>query len=147
MKKLALLSAPLFLLMLMAGPSEASSPQVMLEQRLKASYNTMVQDVRNTDDPAAKREIISGFLTRMDKGLAVVQKMSSDETGSRAAQARARIQADLFALQGMNANAPTAAGDFNAFASFVQQDVEQADGVYLSVGAIIIILLILILIL
>ena len=153
MKNLSLLSAPVAILafaaMLTASPATAASPQVILEQRLKTSFNTMVQDVHHTEDPSAKREIISRFLTRLDKGLALVQTMSSDDAkvSAQAAQARAKIQADLAELNGMNATAPAAAGNFNAFASFVQQDVEQADGVYLSVGALIIILLILIILL
>jgi hypothetical protein len=43
--------------------------------------------------------------------------------------------------------APAAGGNLNHFAAYLQQDVERADGVYLSVGALIIILLILIILL
>jgi hypothetical protein len=150
MKKLSLFSAPALLMVLLIAPqAEAQSASTVLEQRLKASYNNMVQDVRQTEDPAAKREIIAGFLTRLDRGLGMVEKVlpESKPAHLQATRLRATLQGHLDELKGMDMQGPSAANNLNNFASFLQQDVEQADGVYLSVGAIIIILLILILVL
>ena len=149
MKKLAFLAAPLLLLALIAAPSaHAESPSVQLEKHLKASYNNMVQDVRNADDPAEKREIIAAFLTRVDRGLGLVEKFvpASKPTHLQAADMRAKLQGYLADLNSMDVQGPAAAGNLNNFASFLQQDIEQADGIYLSVGAIIIILLIILLV-
>jgi len=148
MKRLALLSALLLTLLVAAPPAEAQASSV-LEQRLKASYNGMVRDVRLADAPAEKRAIIAEFLGRMDRGLAVVEKMSPASDPSRLSAARMRedLQARLDELNRMDAQAPNAGATLNHFAAYLQQDVERADGIYLSVGALIIILLILIILL
>jgi hypothetical protein len=143
MKKFALLTAPLLLMMLVVSPAEAAPS---LQERLKTSYNDMVQDVREENDPAAKREILTVFLTRLDRGLGLVEKMAP-ASAAQASVMRETVQGHLDELKGMDARAPGAAGNFNAYAGYLQQTVEQADGIYLSVGALIIILLILILVL
>ena len=154
MKKLSLFSAPalsfLFGLALLIVPqARAESPSQALEQRLKASYNDMVQNVRQTEDPAAKREIITAFLTRMDRGLGVVEKFTpaSKPAHLQATRMRATLQNDLAELNSMNMQGQTAGANLNNYAAYLQQDVEQADGIYLSVGAIIIILIILLIVL
>jgi hypothetical protein len=150
MKKLALLTVPFLLLTLLIAPdARAESPSALLEQRLKASYNNMVQDVRKTEDPAEKRAVIAAFLKRMDRGLGIVEKYvpASKPASLQATDMRAKVQGYLADLNSMDMQGPAASGNLNHFAAFLQQDVEQADGVYLSVGALIIILLILIILL
>jgi hypothetical protein len=154
MKKLSLFSIPLFfpallLTLLIAPQVRAETPSMILEQRLKASYNDMVQNVRQTDDPQAKRVIIAGFLTRLDRGLGVVEKIvpASKPAHLQAARMRATLQSDLAELKTMDLQGQAAGNNLNNFASYLQQDAEQAGGIYISVGAAIIILLLLIIIL
>ncbi len=150
MKKLSLLSAPAFLLaLLFASQTEAQSTSAALEKHLKASYNEMVQEVKQTEAPEAKREIIVSFLTRLDRGLGLVEKLvpKSESAHIKATRLRTTMQGHLDELNGMDMQGQGAANNLNSFASYLQQDVEQADGIYLSAGALIIILLILIIIL
>ena len=150
MKKISLLSVPALLLVLLFAPeAKAQVGSVSLGQHLKAPYNEMVQDVRETESPEAKREIITGFLTRLDRSLGMVQKLVPESKPAylQATRMRATLQAQLDELKGMDMQGQTAGNTLNNFALYLQQDVEQADGIYLSVGAIIIILLILILVL
>jgi hypothetical protein len=150
MKLFSLLSAPALLLGLLLVPqAEAQSTSSALEKHLKASYNEMVQDVRRTESPVEKREIIAGFLTRLDRGLGLVEKLvpESESAHIKATRLRTTMKAHLDELNGMDMQGPTAGNTLNSFASYLQQDVEQADGIYLSVGALIIILLILIIVL
>ena len=154
MKKLSLLSASAFLfasILVVSATSvaEARSPSAAFEARLKESYNTMVQDVREAKTPTAKQEIIDGFLARHEQGLGLLEKMlpASNESRIAATSMRARIHAYRVELAGMDMQGSSASTNLNAFASYLQQTVEQADGIYLSVGAIIIILLVLIILL
>ena len=150
MKKLSLFSAPALLLVLLLAPqAKAEAGSVSLGQHLKAPYNEMVKDVRQTESPEAKREIIAGFLARLDRGLGMVEKLvpESKPAHGEAIRLRATVQNQLNELKGMDMQGQSAGNNLNNFALYLQQDVEQADGVYLSVGAVIIILLILILIL
>lgn len=150
MKKLALSTVPFLLLTLLVAPdARAESPSALLEQRLKTSYNEMVRDVRREDDPAAKRALIAGFLTRLDRGLGLVETMTPAAQPARlqAAEMRGALKDHLAELNRMDMRAPNAGNTLNQFAAYLQQDVERADGIYLSVGALIIILLILIILL
>ena len=141
MKKLALL-----LILLTAVVTEAKPTSQALEQRLKDSYSTMVVNVRQAPTATEKRAILDGFLSRMDRGLGVVETLlpASNNSHQAASNMRTRIQADRTELATIDVQGASAASSLNGFASYIQQDVEQADGVYLSVGAILIILIIVI---
>lgn len=147
MKKFAFpLFAALALVLSVASPSRAGSAEVALSQRLKNSYNTMVLDVREAPMASEKREILDGFLGRMDNALGIVETFlpASNPTRATAVEMRARLQADRGELDAFDLRDAQASGNLDAFASYIQQDVEQADGVYLSVGALIIILIVVI---
>jgi hypothetical protein len=139
-------ASALLLVCVSAGLGEAGPSGPILEQRLDAAYNTMVLDVRDAGTPAEKKRLLEGFLGRMDKGMGVLAVMlpTSNPSHGAAVEMRARIQADRAELDGIDVRAPSAAGTLNGFASYLQQDVEQADGVYLSVGALVIILILVI---
>ena len=150
MKHLSFLSVPALLITLLVAPqAEATDLSSSVELRLKASYNEMVQNVRQANDPVEKREVIAGFLNRMDRSMGVIEKMvpASQNAHIQAVAMRETLRGQLAELNGMNTQGPTAGNNLNNFAAYLQQDVERADGIYLSVGAAIIILLILIILL
>jgi hypothetical protein len=133
-----------------AIPLQAAAPRDFAQERIKSALNTMVQNVKKAETPADKREALNGFLTRADRVAALLQRAPFMEKSQR--QAAASLQQKFAgysaALQGTSEQAPLQDGELDAFASFMQQDIEQADGgIYLSTGAVIIVLIILILIL
>ncbi|MDB5050220.1 MAG: hypothetical protein JWO30_3291 [Fibrobacteres bacterium] len=132
------------------APLKASPGSAMLEERYKAALNDMVQEVRNTPDPAAKRQILEHFITHMSQGLEKAEAMQSISEQDRASlhSVLGKFYAYDSELKGMPGFAPVADANLDGFAGYIQQGMEQAPvggGIYLSGGAIIIILLILLL--
>jgi hypothetical protein len=128
-----------------------------INQRVKQSLNTMVQDVYAAEAPAEKRAVIERFLNKAERGAALAAKLPFLTDENHAAlnflQGKFdRYSAELNGVSGTgtahNSVTGVPGGDLNDFASFMQQDLEQAgNGVYLSTGAIIIVLLIILIIL
>jgi hypothetical protein len=117
-----------------------------LDERFKASVNTAIHNVKETEDPVAKRKMLGEFLTRMDQGIGMAKVAASMTNGQALADLQLKMRADLVVLNGVGtAKVPDA--DLNRFADFVQQDVEQASsGIYISVGGLLLILILLLLI-
>jgi hypothetical protein len=134
--------------------AQAGSGSDLVNQRVKASLNSMVQDVHAAESPAEKRAVLDRFLTKAERGarLAQVLPILSDEN-QRALNVLQGIfegyAAELHGVPGQGASqAGVANGELNAFASYMQQNLEQANnGIYLSTGAIIIVLLIILILL
>jgi hypothetical protein len=155
MKSFIKLAAILFTLAL-ALPARASENHDLLQARLKTALNDMVQEVKSAGSPAAKRAILGDFLAKVESRVAHVGRLPflSGENRAALAQLEERFGGYSADLRGGSGRGMSPEGvadkDLDAFASFMQQDLEQAavgGGVYLSTGAVIIILLILILIL
>jgi hypothetical protein len=132
-------------------PLLASPGSVLVEERYKSALNRIVQEVRATEDPSAKREILGSYLDKMQAGLRQAEGMKSVAGPDRQVlhSMREKLAAYQAELGGFNGYALVADADLDAFAGYMQQGMEQAPiggGVYLSGGAIIIILLILLLI-
>ena len=117
-----------------------------LDERFKATVNTAIHNVQQTEDPVAKRKMLGDFLTRMNQGLGMAKDAVSEKDRQALNVLQLKIQADYAELNG-NGMMKVPDGELNHFASYVQQDVEQASGVYISVVGLIIILLLLIIIL
>ncbi|MEO7425285.1 MAG: hypothetical protein ABI036_08865 [Fibrobacteria bacterium] len=141
-----------------AAPAKASAGSGFLEERYHAALNDMVQQVRQIPDPAAKREHLEYFLTRMQHGL---QKAAAETGGSPGALSQAQ-QADRASLTALAEKYAAYASELNGiagftrvpdagldeFAGYVRQGSEQAaigGGVYISSGVLILILILIIL--
>jgi hypothetical protein len=157
MLKLSTITAHILITtMLAAGVVHAQNSTDVLQKRVKISLNAMVQDVREAPTADAKRVVLEQFITKIDRGTGLVQRLPFLTTEHHAALEHLQTRFDGYAtvLHGTSSNdqdgtAAVADSDLDAFASFMQNDLEQAQsgGVYLSTGAIIIVLLIILIIL
>ena len=153
-----LLSIPIPALCMLAGlafaaPIRAENTGTAMEQ-FKGALNGMVQQVHAERDPAVKREIIGRFLGRVEAGTRLADRLPwlPEKDRQSLALFQDKIHGYSAELQGANGREKVGDSGLDPFANYVQQDMEQAasaywdgGGVYLSVGAIIIILIILIL--
>lgn len=122
----------------------------VLEERYHAALNEVAQEVKQAPDAAEKRRILSGFFQHMEEGLQKAETLSSLPEGDK--QALHTVLGKYFAyqaeLEGNGGYARVEDRDLDEFASYVRQDMEQAPvggGIYISAGALIVILLILLL--
>lgn len=130
-------------------PAHAGSGEA-LEERYHAALSEVTQEVKQASDPAEKRRILSGFFQHMEEGLQKAETLTSLPEDDK--QALHTVLGKYFAyqaeLEGTGGYTAVADGDLDQFAGYVRQDMEQAPiggGVYISAGALIVILLILIL--
>jgi hypothetical protein len=157
MKTMIHLAGTLILAGMLAAPASAA-PQMqggdVMQARVKSALNEMVQDVKAAPAPAEKREILEKFLGKVESRSQWAQSLPlvGEENREVLAKLHDRFAGYHAELNGSSGAAPVADANLDAFASFLQQDLEQAaaswgnGGIYLSTGAVIIILLILILI-
>ncbi len=152
-----------------AGP-ESDLLNGRVNQRIKISLNRMVQDVHSAHSQLEKRAVLDQFLAKAENGTALAEKLPFLSTENHAAltmlhekfdryAAELRVVPGLGSTQASPANASQAsepsgvarapAADLDGFATYVQNDLEQASsgGIYLSTGAIIIVLLIILILL
>jgi hypothetical protein len=127
-----------------AGPASA------LEERYHAALSQVTQEVKQAPDPAEKRRILSGYIKHMEDGLQKAESLSSlpDEDRQSLHTVLGKYFAYQAELDGTAGYTRVADRDLDQFASYMRQDMEQAPiggGVYISAGALIVILLILIL--
>ena len=159
MKNFTSYAGILFFTIAMALPAhadQAGQSEGMLQARVKVALNGMVQDVKAAETPAAKREVLNHFIGKIEHRAEIAGKIPflSAENHQALAMLQNKFGTYKAELQGTPGTSGTAVADkdLDAYASFVQQDLEQAEaswgngGIYLSTGAVIIILLILILI-
>jgi hypothetical protein len=153
MKSLTKYAGILILTMVVALPSHAEGKRNLVQDQIKSALNDMVRDVQEAPTPEAKREIMTRFIDRAEQGASVMENIPflSKEKHAAIDLLQGKFEAYAAELKGTATGSEgygVADKDLNAFASFMQQDLEQADngGIYLSTGAVIIILLILILI-
>jgi hypothetical protein len=146
----ALSAQILIFTLLTGGAAQAQSGTGMIEQRVKSSLNTMVQEVHATETPDGKRAVLNRFLVKVSRSAAVLDAVPFLSGDNHAAIEFLQERFDRYAatLHGDTDGDFVADGDLDSFASFMQQDLEQAsNGVYLSTGAIIIVLLIILILL
>lgn len=135
-----------------ATPLRASqNPENLLSDLLKSSVHRMVIEVKQADVPQVKREIIGHYLSGMHQGLT---KMAINQTLTGAdrevvAQIGLRFQKNLFAFQDPKGNPKVSDSELDSFALFIQQQSELAGpigngGVYLSTGALLLLIILLI---
>ena len=153
MKTLSKLAAVLFFAAAATLPAQAAENHGMLQAKVKVALNEMVQDVKVAKSPTAKREVLNRFVGKLEHRAEMVGKIPflSNENHAVLSMLQDKFGGYKAQLNARSGNG-VADKDLDAFASFMQQDLEQAEaswgngGIYLSTGAIIIILLIIILI-
>ena len=155
MKTLSKFAGIFFFAAAIALPAHAGADQAMLQSRVKVALNEMVQDVKAAESPAAKREVMDKFLGKIEGRTEMIGKVPFLPAENRAALKLLQNKFEGYetTLKGVPGAGGIADKDLNAFAGFMQQDLEQAaeaawgnGGIYLSFGAVIVILLIIILI-
>lgn len=155
-KPLSLGAQTLLLVLLAAGGASAGDDTDVLNARIKASLNTMVQDVHAAPTPVEKRAVLDQFLARAERATGLAEKLPFLSEENRAALHVLQGKFDRYSLEfhgapgsgSGNAGAGVPNGSLDAFASYMQNDLEQANGgIYLSTGAIIIVLLIILILL
>ena len=131
-----------------AAPLEARPGATALEEQFKSALNGVVQDVRAAEEAAAKRAALEEFTGRMDLGLEKILGQGGLDEADRATLAALKSRFALYRaeLQGKDGLARVEDESLDAFAAYIQEDLEQAPvggGIYISAGALIIILLLL----
>jgi hypothetical protein len=154
MKTFSKYAGILFFAAAAALPAHAAQDHGLLQARVKVALNEMVQDVKSAETPAAKREVLGRFVAKIEHRAELAGKIPFLPAEHRAALnvLQGKFGTYNAALQGQPGQGGVPDKDLDSFASFMQQDLEQAEaawgdgGIYLSFGAVIIILLIIILI-
>ena len=137
------------LLMAFAGVAmlRTTAHSTSVDERFKVIVNMVIQNVKHTENPVEKREMLGTFLKQMDQGLGRANALLPSKDGAALNIWQMKMKADLAALNG-NGVAKIPDSDLNRFAGYVQQDVEQAErGFYISVVGLLVVLLILLLVL
>ena len=147
--RLRIISALALCLCAVASPLQARDGATLLEERFKTAINDMVREAEAAGDPTSRRELLRGFIVRMDDGLGMALEGGALSEADRASLGalQARFQAYRAELDGRDGFARVEDADLGRFATYVQQDLEQAPvggGIYISAGALIVILLLLI---
>lgn len=132
------------------APIHAKPGANLVEERFKASLNEMVQKVHAVEESATKRRAMIDWTMRLENGLEQVLGRESLDAGDRAALAalRNRFHAYRDELGGQGGLTRIEDANLDGFASYMQQDMEQAPvggGIYISAGTLVIILLLIIL--
>lgn len=141
-----------FLTAAMALPAQASEKQDAARDRVKTALNEMVRDVKDAESPAEKRAVMERFLDKAERGAGMAENLPFLSGEKRAALHMLQAKFNGYSAELAGAGSKGVPdGELDAYASFMQQNLEQAEsdwgggGIYLSFGAVIIILLILVL--
>jgi hypothetical protein len=128
---------------LVAAPARADlTPQ----DRLKRHVRDVVQTVKAAPTAARKRAILDEKLRGMIEALDRAEQMTAlpqDRAGIDAL--RGRLQEKLDELHGRNGYEAVPASELDAFADYLQQDIEQADTITISLTTALLILILVIL--
>lgn len=138
----------LFLLVLVQ-PLFAVTDQAVLEDRFKRSITQIRTQVRGIEDPEQKRQVLDRTLRKVLRQLERAEKRDSltPEERAKVVSLKRSFQDKYDELNGLNGFQRVPDQELDRFADYVLQDVEQAQSyVTLSLGALIIIILLIILI-
>lgn len=119
------------------------------QTRVHDYLNDTALSVQATDDPVQKREILDKNLHAMDRALETVinSPMTSEEDDASLALMRTTLQEKTDELAGLNGFDRVPDAQLDAFATYVVQDLEQADQVItISVVTLLLIIIIIILV-
>jgi hypothetical protein len=116
-------------------------------ERLKKHVNTIVNEVEETKDPIQKRMILDESLGEMITAIdRVSERGSVSETDKKGlAKFKEKLNNRKDELNGINGFSKVPNNQLNNYANFIQQDIEQADAVTISVTTALLIIIILLL--
>lgn len=117
--------------------------------RFKQHVNRMVTEVHKTEDPAEKRTLIEESLSKLKQAAERVQEMRGVDAEGREALAdfEAQVSEKLDELEGENGYERVSDANLDRFADYVQQDMEQAQRMVISISATALALIVLLLLL
>lgn len=117
------------------------------QDALKKHVNTIVEKVEKTDDVQQKRVILDESLTDLMKAIDRVSKNAavSESDKNALSHMKSSLKEKKEELNGMNGFAKVPDRRLNQFAHYIQQDMEQADAVTLSLSTVLLIVIILLL--
>lgn len=117
------------------------------QDALKKHVNTMVKKVEKADDAGEKRVILDESLGKLMKAMDRVRTNAAvSETDKEAlSHLKRSIKEKKDELNGLNGFAKVPDRRLDQFAQYVQQDMEQADAVTLSLTTVLLIVIILLL--
>lgn len=139
----------LTLLFFAANPLLAQETAPDPGERFKQYLNQKVTEVKNTDDPAEKRALLDETLQKMKTAADQVRQMPGiDVKGEEALAAfAADISEKRAQLNGENGYEAVPDADLDRFADYVQQDLEQAQRLVISISTAALVLIIFLLLL
>ncbi len=137
------------LLLLCMQPLFAGTTDTDPMDRFKQYLNRTVTEVKQTDDPAEKRALLNKSLQKMKQAADRVAQLRGTDAEDKAALAA--FSADIFdklaQLNGENGYERVPEVNLDRFADYVQQDLEQAQRLVISISATALALIILLLLL
>jgi len=116
-------------------------------ERLKKHVNSVVDEVEETKDPIQKRMILDESLGEMITAIDRVSERGSvsDTDKKGLAKFKEKLNNRKDELNGINGFSKVPNNQLNNYANFIQQDIEQADAVTISVTTALLIIIILLL--
>ncbi len=116
---------------------------------LQKYFSKAADKVKATDNPSEKRAILDESFQTMSKALTMVQwsPLISKEDVAAIDLFKATIQEKQDELRGINGYSRVSDKQLNSFSDYVVQGMEQADVIFISLGALLLIILIIVLLL
>ncbi len=136
-----------FALIVVAGTLGLSGSATAHES-IPGYFNDTAIEVRETDDPVQKREILNRKLDAMDRAIDIVHGslLSTARDDAFLAELQSTIHERSDELAGENGFDRVPDDQIDAFSSYIVQDMEQADTITIGVVTLLLIIIIIILI-
>ncbi|HLR31285.1 MAG TPA: hypothetical protein VK074_02270 [Fodinibius sp.] len=141
--KIIIFSVTLILATATAGYGQSDEAS----ERIKTYVNKVVQKVERAEDSDQKRAILNDSFDKMTEAFDRVASMEGISSGDKEGidVLRKDIQEKRNELNGLDGYNRIADNQLNKFANYVQQDMEQADTITISVTTLLLIIIILLL--
>jgi hypothetical protein len=142
-----MLARPISMLILMIGVL-GSSGIASAQERIHRYFNDASLEVKSTESPVLKREILSKRIDAMTQAIDMVQgsSVSSERDDVLLERMKTTLSERSDELHGANGFDPVPDHELDAYSSYIVQDMEQADQV-ISISLVTLLLIIIIIIL
>lgn len=134
-------------MLLFAGFNNASAQQTKAADMFKNHVNKVVQKVKKAKRPQKKRKIMNHSFDKMLKAFDKVGKINMLSKSDQAAINRLsnNIEQKKYELNGMHGFKRVSNSQLNNFANYVQQDIEQANTVTISITVLLLVIILIVL--